>query len=128
MLTLLLLLASKIWEKKLLGHTGKILLYFIKHLPSATLTSARSNVPLVQSTMERMVKTIFRRANWKEPSLSRKRVRLESEEKVRFIDCPLITVPYCTSWSIKLHNGQTNCPRHFQDNNSRMFLAEIFSH
>lgn len=48
------------------------------------LTSARSKVPLVQRTMERMVKTIFRIANWKEPSLSRKRERLESEQRKLF--------------------------------------------
>lgn len=34
--------------------------------------------------MERTVKTIFRTANWKEPSLSRKRVRLELEERKLF--------------------------------------------
>lgn len=49
--------------------------------PCHQLTSARSKVPLVQRTIERMVKTIFRRANWKEPSLSRKRERLEVEQR-----------------------------------------------
>ena len=58
----------------------------LRVFPWYRLTSDRSKVPLVHSTMERMVKTIFRTANWKEPSLSRKSVRLEDEQRKRFRD------------------------------------------
>lgn len=34
--------------------------------------------------MEKMVKAVFRTANWKEPSLSRKRERLETKQRKAF--------------------------------------------
>lgn len=54
------------------------------YFPRNQLTSAKSKFPLVYRTIERMVKTVFRRANWKEPSLSRKRERLELEHRKQF--------------------------------------------
>lgn len=88
--------SSKHWELETF-HSKKLGKYTYKQgnnrvvrccpaFPRYQLTSARSNVPLVQRTMERTVNTIFRRANWKEPSLSRKSVRLELEQR-KLVNC-----------------------------------------